>query len=830
MHPTANIDSGHQAFEDLFFETFEGVDTGLARGVPRSPSPPVALDDLPAVTVHGDDLTSWVESVEARRPVIRPSTWHEIGPYPHSHRLGWWSPVPVTWELVGLNDQPEARESEEEVSEEEETDSEDGLRPSQMAMKKPVGAWGPAATGQGEGERSPSAGVPIADAPEEQQEEEEEEEEEDEDDDEYAPAAAPVRAVRRVAGGQQPARNSVAPAPAIANRKSSAWSAEEDAACIRLMKEVCTQAKYAAIASTEKRFEEVAKRMKREAGFARTASGVKIQWNRRLREASKFEDRGEKKRASGLTTSALGNGTKSGTRATTSLGAAPSSGTNASSSPAQSTETGDRQSIRKGKRKAIVIDSDDDNDDDFVSAPRLSKPSKRARSTSAESSSAVPSTQDVAYYALSTENIISGIRSSRHKRASSAITPARSSRQQPTTSDNDDDDDEEEVIPVSKPSARSNQKKRARTIEDDEEDEEPSTAAPQPKRAKASDEQPASDSQPKHHRMSSFDPVNKYSKQDGRLLDKKNKADYIEYINSSLHYTRPVSPEPAPNSKAYWEKKLRDRQAALAKQREEVERQRQAQRDEEEEDEDPVISTADKAKKGRALRKQFPNGMKSVFKSPSPAKSPPPAGPPSPVKPSSTTKSSSAISKSLPATNSFSIANPFGASMPAGMARPRIYTSTRPAPVTRPSLTGRTSSTVEPTPNMRPSLSNRLSGSTLHHSGTRPSSTTTSSSSVDNDSNAAQSESRSQQSSYFGLGRRFGEPRRLNRRPDLSPIAEHSERSIYPYEDENGRTIQGPQDVGTGATQIFTDAELARQLHEEINGPPSRSRRSRGFR
>ena len=743
MDPTANMHGWHGAFE-----VFEGIRSVLARGF-RSPTPPPAPTGNDAEVAHDLDIDSFLASLEPPCPVSQPSTWYEDGFHPRSHRLGWWSPVPVTRELVGLNDQPEARESEEEVSEDEETESEDELRPSQMAMKKPVGAWGPAATGQGEGERAPSEGIPIADAPEEQ----EEDEEDDEDDDEYAPAAAPARPVRGVAGGQQPARNLVAPAPVIANRKSTAWSAEEDTACIRLIKEVCTLAQYAAIASTEKRFEVVATRMKREAGFERTASGVKLQWNRRLREASKFEDRGEKKRASGLTTSALGQGTKSGTRAATSLGATPSSGTNSSSSPAQSTETSSLSSARKGKRKATIIDSDDDDyDDDFLSVPRLSKPFKRVRSTSDASSSAVPSTQDVAYYDLSTDNIISGTRSSRHKQPSSTITPAR---------------------PL---------QKRARTIEDDEEDEATSTAAPQPKRAKVD------------------------------------------------------SPKPAPNSKAYWEKALRDRQAKLAKQREEVERQRQAQQDEEDEDEDPIISTGDRAKKGRERRKQFPDGMNSFFRSPSPANSPPPAGPPSPPnssqpagpplppKPASTTKASSAATKSSPAMGSYSITNPFGARMPAGMAKPRIYTTT--APLNRPSMSGRPSSTTGPSPNNRPPLSGRLFGSGIHRS--RPSSTTTSSPTVNHDNSATQPEHRNPQPSPSEF-RRLGEPRRHNfsRRPALSPIAEQSERRINPHEDEDESR---PTATTANSIQILEDEEMARQLHEEINGPPSRSRRGRGFR
>ncbi|CAD0108550.1 unnamed protein product [Aureobasidium uvarum] len=516
----------------------------------------------------------------------------------------WWgramspaSAEPVRLRPLGCDCEVEASDSEDEVLLDE-TDSEDELRPMQMAAKRPVGAFGPAGSGDDEEERPASGGDPIAEAPEGQQELEEDENEEfEDDDDEYAPA----RPVRRAAGGKQPSRVSAAPAPIISSRKASTWSLAEDAACIKFMKEVCTLAGYAAIAATEKRFEVVADRMKREAGFNRTASGVKLQWNRRLRAASGFEDRGEKKRASGLTTSALpGQSTKRGTSAVTSLVAStPSNGKESSATPASSIETsfGRRQN---NKRKA---NSDDEDDDDFISAPLPSKPAKRVRSTSVVSSSAVPSTQDHAYYALSTENILSGPRSSRHRRdpAPTITAPppsARSSRQKPITTTSDDDDEEEVIQPPKQP-ARPSQQKRARSINNDEDDEQ-STAAPSPKRKRFSndDKQPTSEPQSK----------------------KEKRIDLGEWYDPRQHYTRKASPEPAPTKspdpgptkKAYWLKILADRQARAAIEREERERQRQAQEQEaqddedDEEDEDPIVNPADRTRKNRELRRQFP--------------------------------------------------------------------------------------------------------------------------------------------------------------------------------------------------------------------------------
>ncbi|KAG9683881.1 hypothetical protein KCU95_g12919, partial [Aureobasidium melanogenum] len=234
--------------------------------------------------------------------------------------------------------------------------------------------------------------------------------------------------------------------------------------------------------------------------FNRTASGVKLQWNRRLRAASGFEDRGEKKRASGLTTSALSQGTKRGTSAVTSLVSSTSRGRKSSATSAQSTETSSL-SGRKGKRKATYIDSDDEVDDEDIDSASRPYPAKRPRIAAEASSSALPSTQDVAYYDLSTANILSGPRASRHRPAAiaqattTAATPRRSARQQPITTTNDDADDEEEEDEAPEPNYNSLsywqevlRKRQARVAEqreeferqqqqqeeeDDDEDEEP---------------------------------------------------------------------------------------------------------------------------------------------------------------------------------------------------------------------------------------------------------------------------------------------------------------------------------------------------------------------
>jgi hypothetical protein len=78
----------------------------------------------------------------------------------------------------------------------------------------------------------------------------------------------------------------------------------------------------------------------------------------------------------------------------------------------------------------------------------------------------------------------------------------------------------------------------------------------------------------------------------------------------------------------------------------------------------------------------------------------------------------------------------------------------------------------------------------------------------------------------------------------LSPINEQTEHSINSYDDNDeipNNTFQSnwhqrdsaaASQVATdvAAAQVAADEDLARQLHEEMNGPPSRSRRGRGFR
>ncbi|KAG9944297.1 hypothetical protein KCU85_g8026, partial [Aureobasidium melanogenum] len=385
-----------------------------------------------ATMAHHGDFHSLMEGVESWDPWLQTFTDGGIAFWEEYVLPTFEQPkVKIIW-----GEEPRYSDLEEEVSVEE-TDSEEDRRPARSAWKRPVEASWPASTGsvEAQGEQPSSDGVPHADSPEWQQDEDDEEFEGD--DDEY----------------ERPARLSGAPAPTISSRKASAWSDDEDAACIKFMKEVCTLAQYAAIAGTEKRFEVVADRMKRETGFNRTASGVKLQWNRRLRAASGFEDRGEKKRASGLTTSALSQGTKRGTSAVTSLVSSTSRGRKSSATSAQSTETSSLSGRLRGKRKATTIDSDDEDDDeDFLSSSRP-YPAKRPRIAAEASSSALPSTQDVAYYDLSTANILSGPRASRHRPAAiaqattTAATPRRSARQQPTTTTNDDADDEEDEAP-----------------------------------------------------------------------------------------------------------------------------------------------------------------------------------------------------------------------------------------------------------------------------------------------------------------------------------------------------------------------------------------------
>ncbi|THV66114.1 hypothetical protein D6D28_08595 [Aureobasidium pullulans] len=501
---------------------------------------------------------------------------------------------------------PDANSSVEDLSSSEDESDDDDVLPRRVAWKSPalprIGT-----VGAGKGKGPSSVGIALAGTTEWQQEviedddeeEKKDDDEDDEDDDDYAPA----RPSRRAAG-KQPARISAAPAPTISSRKASSWSDAEDQACIKLMRGICTEKRHAAIAGTEKRFEVVADRMKQDHGFNRTASGVKLQWNRRLRAISGFEDRGEKKHSgSGLTTSSLAKGTKSGTLAATSLVASTASkGKTVSASPAQSSGTS-ISSVRQGKRKARFVDSEDE-EDDFTPAAR---PSKRYRS-----SSVIPSTQDKAFYDVSSENIITTPRSSRPKRNatieasddeeitmrpsrkqhSNTTAPARSSRsKRATIIEDDDDDEEEEVTAGPRASARSSHHKRRFTDINDE-DEEQTSSAPGPKR----------------HKMSDFSATARYSIKDGRLLTRKDTA----WWDSKQHIIRRVddvpapapepAPEPGPEStnigKAYWFGVLRRRQEANARLREENARN---QEDDSEDDEEPVVSTADKAKKNREI-------------------------------------------------------------------------------------------------------------------------------------------------------------------------------------------------------------------------------------
>jgi hypothetical protein len=306
-----------------------------------------------------------------------------------------------------------------------EDDSSSEGRPTTSSWKRPVGVG---AGGKGKGKWSSVAGVASVDAAtvqevivlddsEEEDEVEEEvdddddddeEEEEEDDDDDYAPLAItrPRRAVAvapaATAATSRPARVSAAPAaPTTSSRKGSAWSAEEDRACIAYMREICTQSQYADIAGTERRFQVVADSMAAD-GFDRSAAGVKLQWNRRLRAASGVEDRGDKKHSgSGLTTSSLKGTTAAAPAAST---ASASSSSSAAAKPARSqvarpvAPTARTSEMRPAKR---------------AREPEAAAPVPRKQPRLA---SQAPTTQDVAYYSLSTANIINTPRSSRSRR------------------------------------------------------------------------------------------------------------------------------------------------------------------------------------------------------------------------------------------------------------------------------------------------------------------------------------------------------------------------------------------------------------------------------
>jgi hypothetical protein len=67
----------------------------------------------------------------------------------------------------------------------------------------------------------------------------------------------------------------------------------------------------------------------------------------------------------------------------------------------------------------------------------------------------------------------------------------------------------------------------------------------------------------------------------------------------------------------------------------------------------------------------------------------------------------------------------------------------------------------------------------------------------------------------------------------LSPITEQPEQSINQYngEEEDNDDYNNRRPAGTAnADQIDADEEMARRLHEEMNGAPPRVRRGRGFR
>jgi hypothetical protein len=66
----------------------------------------------------------------------------------------------------------------------------------------------------------------------------------------------------------------------------------------------------------------------------------------------------------------------------------------------------------------------------------------------------------------------------------------------------------------------------------------------------------------------------------------------------------------------------------------------------------------------------------------------------------------------------------------------------------------------------------------------------------------------------------------------LSLITEQPEQSINQHDEEedNDYYNNGRPAGTTNADQIDADEEMARRLHEEMNGAPPRTRRGRGFR
>jgi hypothetical protein len=137
-------------------------------------------------------------------------------------------------------------------------------------------------------------------------------------------------------------------------------------------------------------------------------------------------------------------------------------------------------------------------------------------------------------------------------------------------------------------------------------------------------------------------------------------------------------------------------------------------------------------------------------------------------------------------------------------------------------------------------MTGRPLGSIDHRASNRPSSTTTSSSTINNVHSSTQPDRHNQQPS--SPSSRRWEALRRGIHAELSPISEQSEDSMDLLEQINHnnamrgnlfqRDAAAASQVATDASaaQVATDEEMARQLHEEMNGAPPRSRRGRGFR
>lgn len=145
--------------------------------------------------------------------------------------------------------------------------------------------------------------------------------------------------------------------------KSAPWSDVEDQACIKVMRVVCVDPRFA---GKEERFKECHRRLTAQYGMDRSSDSVRLQWNRRIRAISGFDDRSSRKRTDSLATSLLSSA-KSSTKSSASKRSTPSSATSRSqSSPSPSV-------VQSSKRKFVEVeiddDEDDDEDDDFDSDP-----------------------------------------------------------------------------------------------------------------------------------------------------------------------------------------------------------------------------------------------------------------------------------------------------------------------------------------------------------------------------------------------------------------------------------------------------------------------------